>query len=116
MARIQSIVACGGEVDGVRLLSPLTIDRIFEPQAEGTDLVLGVPLRMGLGYGLPVATLPFIPPGRVCFWGGWGGSIVIVDTDRRLCFAYMMNRMAPGIIGGPNAAALVGTLYETLAR
>jgi hypothetical protein len=30
VARIQSTVACGGEVDGVRLLSPKTIDRIFE--------------------------------------------------------------------------------------
>lgn len=116
VARIQSAVACGGAVDGVRLLSPRTIERIFEPQADGTDLVLGLPMRMGLGYGLPVDTLPFIPPGRVAFWGGWGGSIVIVDADRRLCFAYMMNRMAPGIIGGPNAAALVGTLYRLLGR
>src|SRR5262249_24544735 len=29
VARIQSVVACGGEVAGVRLLSPKTIDRIF---------------------------------------------------------------------------------------
>jgi CubicO group peptidase (beta-lactamase class C family) len=117
VARIQSVVACGGEVDGVRLLSPRTIERIFEPQADGVDLVLGLPIRMGLGYGLPVpALLPFIPEGRLCFWGGWGGSIVIVDADRRLCFAYMMNRMAPGIIGGPNAAALSDALYEIVGR
>ena len=43
----------GGEVDGVRLLSPKTIDRIFEEQSNGIDLVLGVPLRFGIGYGLP---------------------------------------------------------------
>ena len=48
--------------------------------------------------------------------GGWGGSIVIVDADRRLCFAYMMNRMAPGIIGGPNAAALTKALYDIVGR
>src|SRR4051812_14237820 len=29
LARLQSAVACGGEVDGVRLLSPQTINRIF---------------------------------------------------------------------------------------
>ena len=34
VARIQSAVACGGEVDGVRLLSPKTIDRIFEVQSD----------------------------------------------------------------------------------
>jgi hypothetical protein len=32
VARIKSVVVCGGEVDGVRLLSPKTIDRIFEVQ------------------------------------------------------------------------------------
>ena len=117
VARIQSLVACSGELDGVRLLSPRTIARIFETQADGPDLVLGVPIKMGLGYGLPQpALLPWIPEGRICFWGGWGGSIVIVDTERRLCLAYMMNKMAPGIIGGPNAAALTAALYDIVAR
>ena len=32
-----------------------TIDAIFEEQANGVDLVLGVPLRFGIGYGLPRA-------------------------------------------------------------
>ena len=53
VARVMSVVARGGEVDGVRLLSPQTIDLIFREQVNGTDLVLGVPLRFGLGYGLP---------------------------------------------------------------
>ena len=47
VARIQSAVACGGEVDGVRLLSPQTIDRIFEVQSNGIDLVIGIPLKIG---------------------------------------------------------------------
>jgi hypothetical protein len=55
VARIQSVVACGGEVAGVRLLSPKTIDRIFEVQYQGTDHVTGMRVRMGVGYGL----LPF---------------------------------------------------------
>ena len=45
VARLQSTVACGGEVDGVRLLSPQTIDRIFEVQSNGIDLVIGIPLK-----------------------------------------------------------------------
>ena len=61
-------MACGGEVDGVRLLSPLTIDRIFEVQSNGIDLVIGIPLKIGVGYGLPwPEVLPFVPEGRVCF-------------------------------------------------
>ena len=94
MARIQSLVSHGGEVDGVRLLSPETIDRIFEVQASGTDLVLGVPVTFGIGWALPEpASMPSVAPGRRCFWGGLGGSVVINDLERRLTIAYAMNRM-----------------------
>src|SRR5580700_11133478 len=52
VARILSVVSRGGEVDGVRLLRPETIDLIFREQIRGVDLVVGVPLRFGIGYGL----------------------------------------------------------------
>ena len=113
-ARIQSVLAGGGEVDGIRLLSPRTIDKIFEVQSHGVDLVLGVPIKMGVGYGLPIPELPYIPDGNVCFWGGWGGSLVIVDCDRRMTFSYVMNKMAPGVMGGENVAGLAACAYAAL--
>ncbi len=117
VARLQSVVACGGEVDGVRLLSPKTIDRICEVQSNGIDLVLGVPLRFGIGYALlPTANvLSFLPEGRLCAWGGWGGSLVIADMDRRMTFAYAMNKMRQDPVG-PTAAALVDRLYDIVKR
>lgn len=64
MARIQSAVACGGEVDGVRVLSLKTINRIVELQSNTVDLVLGILLRIGVGYGLPWwQVLPLVTPG-----------------------------------------------------
>lgn len=106
LARVQSVVSHGGEVDGVRLLSGRTLDALLEPQSDGVDLIIGAPIRFGLGYGLPTpATVPWIPEGRVCFWGGWGGSIVINDLDRRTTFAYVMNRMQPGSIGSASSEA-----------
>src|SRR5438309_1862079 len=51
VARIQSAVACGGAVDGVRLLSPKTIDRILEVQSHTVDHVMGIQIKMGVGYG-----------------------------------------------------------------
>ena len=114
VALVQSIVANGGSAEGVRLLSPETIKVIFDEQANGVDLVLGIPLRFGIGYGLPEPqTLPYIPddPG-ICFWGGYGGSMIIVDTTRKMTFAYMMNRMSSGIIGSPTSAALITQAYE----
>jgi len=107
VARLQSAVACGGEVDGVRLLSPKTIDRIFEVQSNGIDLVIGIPLNFGVGYSL-------LPEGRVCAWGGTGGSTVIIDVDRRITLAYVMNKMAPG--GGTIAPALAERVSEIVKR
>ncbi len=113
LARIQSAVACGGEVHGVRLLSPTTIDRIFEVQSDGIDLVLGYRLKIGVGYGLPwPGVLPFVSEGRVCFGSGAGGSIVIADADRRMTIAYVMNKMSPVPIVTPTVAALVERVYD----
>lgn len=115
VARIQAVVSNGGEIDGVRLLSPPTIARIFEEQSNGPDLALGIPLRFGIGYGLPESvTMPSLPQGRVCYWGGWGGSLIVNDADRQLTIAYMMNKMGAGIIGGPRSEALVRAAYAAV--
>src|SRR5262249_38574209 len=117
VARIQSAVACGGEVDGVRLLSPKTIDRIFEVQSDAVDRVLGIRLKIGLGYGLPwPEVLPFVPDRRGWFGTGGGGSIVIADADRRMTVAFVMNKMVPAMVVAPIAAALVEKAYEIVSR
>lgn len=111
VALLQSVVANGGTVGGVRLLSPCTIARIFEIQADGRDLVIGAPTKMGIGYGLPQReTLPFIPDCRICLWGGAGGSMVIVDVDRRMTLAYVMNKLVPQLVC-PNITALATCFY-----
>jgi CubicO group peptidase (beta-lactamase class C family) len=115
VARIQSAVSHGGDVDGVHLLSPATIELIFEEQSNGVDLCLGIPLRFGVGYALvDTDNFPYLPDSKVCFWGGWGGSMVINDLDRRMTFAYMMNKMEAGIIGGLRSDALIRATYDVL--
>ncbi|AXB47670.1 serine hydrolase domain-containing protein [Amycolatopsis albispora] len=116
LARLLSAIARGGTVDGVRLLGQDTIDLIFDEQANGVDLGLSIPLRWGIGFGLPRQdVLPWIPDGRICFWGGWGGSMVIMDLERRMTLTYMMNRMAPGIIGSDRSAAYTKAVYDALS-
>jgi len=115
VARILSALPRGGAVDGVRLLSPDTIGLVFREQAYGVDQVLGVPMRFGIGYGLPVPeTIPYIPEGKICYWGGWGGSMIVMDLDRGMTIAYMMNKMAPGIIGSPRAEEYSRAIYDAL--
>jgi CubicO group peptidase (beta-lactamase class C family) len=115
VARIQSVLACSGEVDGIRLLSPQGCNVVFEEQARGTDLVLGVPVRLGIGYGLNGEETPLSPNERACFWGGWGGSIIVVDLDARMAVAYMMNRMGEGTVGDERGAAILLAAYTSLA-
>ncbi len=50
LARMLSPVSLGGSAHGDQLLSAQTVDRIFDVQADGPDLVLGVPMRFGIGY------------------------------------------------------------------
>lgn len=113
VARILSALALGGQSGGVRLLGPRTIDLIFEQQSDGMDVVLGVPLRFGIGYGLPkLETIGYLPDERICFWGGWGGSLIAMDLGREMTISYMMNKMGPGVIGSDRSEVYVRAVYD----
>lgn len=85
VAAIQSVLACGGAVRGVRLLSAAGCARAWEEQFYGVDRVLGgPPAHYGMGFRLD---------GTMCSWGGWGGSLALFDPEHRLAVSYVMNRM-----------------------
>jgi len=115
VAKIMSAVARGGEAGGVRLLGPDTIELIFREQLNGVDLILGIPLRFGIGYGLHRPDLlPYVPAGKICFWGGWGGSIILMDLGRRMTISYMMNKMGSGAVGSDRTAEYVTAIYHAV--
>jgi CubicO group peptidase (beta-lactamase class C family) len=114
VARIHSAVACGGEVDGIRLMSQAGCERIFEEQVYGQDLVLPMVARLGMGFGLNCPEVPISPNPRACFWGGWGGSLAVIDLDARVSFAYVMNRMGEGTVGDMRAGSLLLATYASL--
>jgi CubicO group peptidase (beta-lactamase class C family) len=97
VAAIQSVIAGRGASGGVRLLSAAGTDPIFEEQSNGIDLVLGTHNRFGMGYGLSNEDVPLGPRG--CRWGGYGGSIIVIDQDLELAVSYVMNRMESGVDG-----------------
>ena len=114
VAAAQSVLANSGEARGVRLLSAKGCEAVFDEQAHGVDLVLGVDLRFGMGYGLATETAPI--GAHSCYWGGWGGSYVVSDFDTHLTFAYVMNRMESGLVGDSRGGGLLEATRRALAR
>ncbi len=114
VAAAQAVISNHGEAGGVRLLKPETCRLIFTEQARGMDLVLGIPVRFGIGFGLPSESVPELPDGNVCYWGGWGGSTIINDLDRRMTVSYVMNRMESGLNGDSRGTDLTRAAYVAL--
>ena len=113
VALCHTPTACGGSARGVTLLSERGVARIFDEQIRGTDLVLGAEVVLGMGYGLPGPMLP-APNPRTAFWGGWGGSLAIIDVDARMSFSYVMNKMGEGTTGDTRGAGLLMAAYGAL--
>ncbi|MFP6638852.1 MAG: serine hydrolase domain-containing protein, partial [Myxococcota bacterium] len=115
VARVHSALACGGEVDGVTLMSEAGVHRVLEEQTRGDDLVFGIPMDFGMGFGLNDPAFPVSPNQRAFFWGGWGGSLAIIDLDARVSIAYVMNKMEADLMGDPRGAAVAAAVYASLA-
>jgi CubicO group peptidase (beta-lactamase class C family) len=110
IARVHALLANGGEVDGRRYLSEAGCRRALELQVEGQDLVMHIPARFGLGFGLAGPTMPTPNPNTI-FWGGYGGSLAIIDMDARTSFGYAMNRMAPTTTGDMRGFGLIMDIW-----
>lgn len=114
VARVGTALACGGKIDGVRLLSLKTIKEALEEQSYSTDLVLNKPIRFGLGFGLVSKDMPISPNPRAFYWGGWGGSHVTMDLDAKLSWAYVMNRMVMSLTGDSRTMSIREAIYKAL--
>ena len=81
-------------------------------QVEGPDLILGIPVRFGLGFAVGG---DFMPNPNTLYWGGAGGSLAIIDMDARATYAYAMNMMGGGI-ADMRAFAPISAVWEALGR
>ena len=116
VVRAQTALANGGKAFGVELLSSGGAARALEPQTDGLDAVLGLPIRFAMGYALPTDAVPVSPNANTLWWGGAGGSTIAVDTDAHLCFSYVMNQMDNYIVGDPRGASLAAAVYDSLSN
>jgi CubicO group peptidase (beta-lactamase class C family) len=115
IAEIHVLLANGGVAKGRRILSEAGCRKALELQIEGQDLIFGAPARFGMGFGLPSAQMP-LPHANTIFWGGYGGSLAIIDMDARTTFGYAMNKMAATTMGDVRGMGLAMGMWAALAQ
>jgi CubicO group peptidase (beta-lactamase class C family) len=105
--------ACIGEIDGLRLLKPETLEQAIRTQARGEDLVQGYETHFGTGFQL---TFPFRPMAGEGSFGhyGSGGSVGFGHPGLGISFGYTMNQMRPVYGKDPRTAGLVEALLTSL--
>ncbi|KAM0415789.1 hypothetical protein ACHAPT_013250 [Fusarium lateritium] len=116
IARILSVISLGGCVDGKRFLKPATIELIFQEMSNGIDLVTNMPVRFGVGYGIKGEGVAptWLPEGKICFWSGLGGSVAIMDLDRKMTIVYAMNKLYPVGLGSNLTVEYVKEIYRAV--
>lgn len=114
VAEIQTLLSNGGVSKGKRILSEAGARRVLESQIKGDDLVLGMAVHYGLGLGLAGGLTP-MPHDECCYWGGYGGSLVINDLKSHSTMAYAMNKMASTTTGDLRAFNLAIAMWQAMA-
>ena len=66
-----------------------------------------------MGFGLSGGVVPMPNPNTI-YWGGYGGSLVIIDMDARTTFAYVMNKMASTTQGDMRAFGLAMAMWTAM--
>lgn len=103
IAKVGAILACGGELNGVKILSNSTVENSLIEQIYNKDkMSLGGPkARWGLGWHLEFPDEErhgeLAIGSKTFHWGGWGGSKCIMDYQKQVSVGYAMNKMGPSV-------------------
>ena len=114
VVRAQTAMANGGKAFGVELLSAEGCERALEPQVDGTDLLMGLPITYCMGYARKSNIVRFGSDDGTIWWGGAGGSSIVIDTEAHVCLSYVMNQMSNDLLGDQRSNNLGIALYEGL--
>lgn len=99
-SRFAQMLACGGELDGVRILSSNTIRLMGTNHLSPVQLAdFDWPFQAGYGYGLGVRVMIDPPAGGSNSpigefgWCGMAGTWVLIDPKERLSAVYMQQML-----------------------
>ncbi|WP_282693117.1 serine hydrolase domain-containing protein [Streptomyces sp. CC208A] len=96
-----------------RLFAPATLALARTEESAGTDRVLLVGTRFGLGHMLHGPACPLLGPTSFGH-PGRGGSLAFADPESGTAFAYVTNGMRKTVTADPRAQALVRAVRTSL--
>ena len=103
----------GDDFSGDKIVGDDAIRQALQIRITGEDLVL--PFDLSWAAGLMANNFGQFGPSISAFGhAGFGGSCVVIDPEKRLSFAYVMNKMSPSLVGDERAVRLAAALYEGL--
>lgn len=114
LARLMSVVATGGTLDRLAVLSEETVAEATRERISGQDKVLPFDMSWAAGFTRNQGLNVFGPNPEAVGHCGWGGSMTFADRTARVSAAYVMTRQSPHLIGDPRALRLVEALYGAL--
>ncbi|MFE6172688.1 serine hydrolase domain-containing protein [Streptomyces sp. NPDC056464] len=112
LARVYAALI--GEVDGVRLFDPATVELARSEESSGPDRILVVNTRFGLGYMLHGTASPLLGPGSFGH-PGRGGALGFADPEAGIAFGYVTNGFRKTVTADPRAQGLIRALRTSLA-
>lgn len=113
-ARFFAFAAMGGELDGIRIFKPRTIDLMTEVQWDEPCAVWGSPMKTALGLLVNNSFFYVGPNPRAFGTAGGGGSFGMADRERGLSAGYSLNRWWPALALGDRARGLIDATYASL--
>ena len=115
IARIYGMLANGGEIDGIRILSQQAIEiaTIEEVDDSRPNLVTGRPMRFARGFSLNVDGVYGKNPNAFGHAGA-GGSLGFADPAANIGFGYTMNQMQVNPDDESRSKRLADAVYDCL--
>lgn len=114
LAKLYAMLANGGEIDGVRILSRDTVNNIMQIQNRTMGDVIPVPMHWRLGFHRIFALGH--PTGHSFGHFGFGGSGAWADPVRNLSAAMTLNNGVGTPFGDARMVQLTGTIVSCAER
>ncbi len=115
LARMYAMLAAGGTLDGVSIVSSESVAAHSAEQWRGEDATLMSEKRYAFGYMLPgTPTERFGPAEHAFGHPGMGGSLGFADPEAGVGFAYVTRHMVFEVAVDPRVNAVADALYGCL--